>query len=136
MQRDAQVFFKMVVLVEDWARALPYTVFMQALQNALAAGTQLPGRTEEEKAPRYDLQAYDQLRIQQAEASSLRSRYATGSRSKQRTEGGGNGGPDYAALGSSPAQVCLHPPSTYALAWCYAATRFEWGHIHGTIEFI
>lgn len=93
VQRDAQVFQKMIVLVEDWARALPYTVFTQALQTALAAGVQLPYRNESDKAPKYDLQAYDQMRIQQADTTSLRQRYAM---SQQ-----GHG--EYDSIGQTPA---------------------------------
>lgn len=93
LQRDAQVFQKMIVLVEDWARALPYTVFTQALQTALASGVQLPYRNEGDKAPKYDLQAYDQMRIQQADTTSLRQRYALGG---QQSHG------QYDSLGQTP----------------------------------
>jgi hypothetical protein len=120
LQRDAQVFFKMIVLVEDWARALPYTVFTQALQNATDAGVALPFREEHDKAPRYDLVAYDQMRLLQAEQNSLRTRYSQRQRAQQQQQG------DYSSLGATPPRVTpvCAPLSTKARmrcqlhAWC------------------
>jgi hypothetical protein len=111
VQRDAQVFQKMIVLVEDWARALPYTVFTQALQTALAAGVQLPYRNEADKAPKYDLQAYDQMRIQQADNISLRQRYAMsqGQQSQGQYDSIGN-----TPMGSLPVRHLL---PAYVLLW-------------------
>eukprot|EP00892_Ulva_mutabilis_P007251 jgi/Ulvmu1/4899/UM020_0185.1 len=94
---DPQVFHKMMVLIEDWSRALPYTVFTQTLQGAVAAGARVPPRNEEEKAPRYNLEAYDQMRLQQAQQAPLRSRY-----SSQSMPPGHQGGHD--ALGAAPAK--------------------------------
>jgi hypothetical protein len=111
MQRDAQVFQKMIVLVEDWARALPYTVFTQALQTALAAGVQLPYRNEADKAPKYDLQAYDRMRIQQADTVSLRQRYAMSQ--GQQAQG------QYDAIGQSPAGAPLVRPTCCMLVVCF-----------------
>lgn len=77
MQSDPQVFHKMMVLVEDWSRALPYTVFNQTFSSAVSAGARIPQRSEDDKAPRYNLEAYDQMRLQQAQQAPLRSRYSS-----------------------------------------------------------
>lgn len=96
MQSDPQVFHKMMVLVEDWSRALPYTVFNQTFASAASAGARVPQRGEEEKAPKYNLQAYDQMRLQQAQRAPLRSRYSS-QPSPPRQQG------TYDSLAASPA---------------------------------
>lgn len=90
-----------MVLIEDWSRALPYTVFTQTFQSAVAAGARVPPRNEEDKAPRYNLQSYDQMRLQQAQQAPLRSRYSS-QPSPSRRQG------VYDSLGASPVrqQVC------------------------------
>lgn len=65
MQCDAQVLDRMLILIEDWARALPQTAFPDALGVLLSSGVRLPERPESEKAPLLDTTQYETARKDQ-----------------------------------------------------------------------